>query len=139
MFEVAASKNVRMWLTKVRKIKSIYHTLNLFNIDVTQKCLIAEVWCPINELERIKMALKRGTVNIAIPSLHTFINFRKKVEVKFHLSSIAWRRLPIHQLIIKLTSLLRPSRTLWMHTVSLRIEKSIQVNFIMIIFIYSLF
>ncbi|PIO53442.1 hypothetical protein TELCIR_25223, partial [Teladorsagia circumcincta] len=32
---VAASKNVRMWLTKVRKIKSIYHTLNLFNIDVT--------------------------------------------------------------------------------------------------------
>ncbi|EFP13278.1 CRE-UNC-32 protein [Caenorhabditis remanei] len=58
---VAASKNVRMWLTKVRKIKSIYHTLNLFNIDVTQKCLIAEVWCPVAELERIKMALKRGT------------------------------------------------------------------------------
>lgn len=35
-FQVAASKNLRMWLTKVRKIKSIYHTLNLFNIDVTQ-------------------------------------------------------------------------------------------------------
>ena len=35
--QVAAAKNVRMWLTKVRKIKSIYHTLNLFNIDVTQK------------------------------------------------------------------------------------------------------
>ncbi|VDM57570.1 unnamed protein product [Angiostrongylus costaricensis] len=58
---VAASKNVRMWLTKVRKIKSIYHTLNLFNIDVTHKCLIAECWCPLTELERIKMALKRGT------------------------------------------------------------------------------
>ncbi|KAK5981047.1 V-type proton ATPase subunit a [Trichostrongylus colubriformis] len=58
---VAASKNVRMWLTKVRKIKSIYHTLNLFNIDVTHKCLIAECWCPVTELERIKMALKRGT------------------------------------------------------------------------------
>ncbi|KJH46968.1 V-type ATPase subunit family protein [Dictyocaulus viviparus] len=58
---VAASKNVRMWLTKVRKIKSIYHTLNLFNIDVTHKCLIAECWCPISELERIRMALKRGT------------------------------------------------------------------------------
>ncbi|CAJ0941015.1 unnamed protein product, partial [Mesorhabditis belari] len=58
---VAASKNVRMWLTKVRKIKSIYHTLNLFNIDVTQKCLIAECWCPMAELDRIKMALKRGT------------------------------------------------------------------------------
>ncbi|VDP06870.1 unnamed protein product [Heligmosomoides polygyrus] len=58
---VAASKNVRMWLTKVRKIKSIYHTLNLFNIDVTHKCLIAECWCPVSELDRIKMALKRGT------------------------------------------------------------------------------
>ncbi|KHJ98086.1 V-type ATPase subunit family protein [Oesophagostomum dentatum] len=58
---VAASKNVRMWLTKVRKIKSIYHTLNLFNIDVTHKCLIAECWCPVSELDRIKLALKRGT------------------------------------------------------------------------------
>ncbi|GMS88009.1 hypothetical protein PENTCL1PPCAC_10184, partial [Pristionchus entomophagus] len=58
---VAAAKNVRMWLTKVRKIKSIYHTLNLFNIDVTQKCLIAECWCPVDALDRIRMALKRGT------------------------------------------------------------------------------
>ncbi|VDM07307.1 unnamed protein product [Wuchereria bancrofti] len=58
---VAASKNVRMWLTKVRKIKSIYHTLNLFNLDVTQKCLIAECWCPVADLSRIQLALKRGT------------------------------------------------------------------------------
>ncbi|VDN21784.1 unnamed protein product [Gongylonema pulchrum] len=58
---VAASKNLRMWLTKVRKIKSIYHTLNLFNLDVTQKCLIAECWCPVAELGRIQLALKRGT------------------------------------------------------------------------------
>ncbi|GMT18460.1 hypothetical protein PFISCL1PPCAC_9757, partial [Pristionchus fissidentatus] len=60
---VAAAKNVRMWLTKVRKIKSIYHTLNLFNIDVTQKCLIAECWCPVDALDKIRMALKRGTVS----------------------------------------------------------------------------
>ncbi|CAG9538379.1 unnamed protein product [Cercopithifilaria johnstoni] len=58
---VAASKNVRMWLTKVRKIKSIYHTLNLFNLDVTQRCLIAECWCPVADLNRIQLALKRGT------------------------------------------------------------------------------
>lgn len=62
LFQVAASKNVRMWLTKVRKIKSIYHTLNLFNLDVTQKCLIAECWCPVADLNRIQLALKRGTV-----------------------------------------------------------------------------
>uniref|UniRef100_A0AC35UCS9 V-type proton ATPase subunit a n=1 Tax=Rhabditophanes sp. KR3021 TaxID=114890 RepID=A0AC35UCS9_9BILA len=58
---VAASKNVRMWLTKVRKIKAIYHTLNLFNMDVTQKCLVAECWCPVDDLERIQFALRRGT------------------------------------------------------------------------------
>lgn len=58
---VAAAKNVRMWMTKVQKIKAIYHTLNFFNLDVTQKCLIAECWCPLAELERIQMALKRGS------------------------------------------------------------------------------
>lgn len=48
-------------MAKVRKIKAIYHTLNFFNLDVTQKCLIAECWCPISELDRIQMALKRGS------------------------------------------------------------------------------
>uniref|UniRef100_A0A914EHI2 V-type proton ATPase subunit a n=1 Tax=Acrobeloides nanus TaxID=290746 RepID=A0A914EHI2_9BILA len=58
---VAAAKNVRMWMTKVRKIKAIYHVLNFFNLDVTQKCLIAECWCPVTELDRIQLALKRGS------------------------------------------------------------------------------
>ncbi|VDM32934.1 unnamed protein product [Toxocara canis] len=70
--QVAASKNVRMWLTKVRKIKSIYHTLNLFNLDVTQKCLIAECWCPVADLDRIQLALKRGTVG---PSSRFFLSY----------------------------------------------------------------
>ncbi|PAV63356.1 hypothetical protein WR25_24550 isoform B [Diploscapter pachys] len=58
---VAASKNLRMWLTKVLKIKFIYHTLNLFSFDVTQRCLIAEVWCPEAELDLVKQTLKRAT------------------------------------------------------------------------------
>ncbi|KAH7726701.1 v-type proton ATPase subunit a isoform 1-like isoform 2 [Aphelenchoides avenae] len=58
---VAAAKNVRLWMTKVHKIKAIYHTLNLFNLDVTQKCLIAECWCPVAEFDRIQWALKRGS------------------------------------------------------------------------------
>jgi len=60
---VAAAKNLRLWMTKARKIKAIYHTMNLFNLDVTQKCLIAECWCPVSDLDRIHMALKRGSVS----------------------------------------------------------------------------
>uniref|UniRef100_H2ZFW8 V-type proton ATPase subunit a n=1 Tax=Ciona savignyi TaxID=51511 RepID=H2ZFW8_CIOSA len=48
--------NIRVWLIKVRKIKAIYHTLNLFN-----KCLIAECWCPVVDIDRIQLALRRGT------------------------------------------------------------------------------
>ncbi|XP_063966547.1 V-type proton ATPase 116 kDa subunit a 1-like isoform X3 [Lytechinus pictus] len=58
---VSAAKNVRVWFIKVRKLKAIYHTLNLFNLDVTQKCLIAECWCPVSDLDKIQMALRRGT------------------------------------------------------------------------------
>uniref|UniRef100_A0A8C8A1I8 V-type proton ATPase subunit a n=1 Tax=Oryzias sinensis TaxID=183150 RepID=A0A8C8A1I8_9TELE len=57
----AASKTIRVWFIKVRKMKAIYHTLNLCNIDVTQKCLIAEVWCPVSDLDSIQFALRRGT------------------------------------------------------------------------------
>jgi V-type H+-transporting ATPase subunit a len=48
-------------LFQVRKIKAIYHTLNLFNLDVTQKCLIAECWVPALDLETIQLSLRRGT------------------------------------------------------------------------------
>lgn len=58
----AAAKTLRVWFIKVRKMKAIYHTLNLCNIDVTQKCLIAEVWCPVSDLDSIQFALRRGTV-----------------------------------------------------------------------------
>ncbi|KAK3106642.1 hypothetical protein FSP39_024341 [Pinctada imbricata] len=58
---VAAARNIKIWFIKVRKIKAIYHTLNMFNLDVTQKCLIAECWCPVDDLDRIQQALRRGT------------------------------------------------------------------------------
>ncbi|XP_076293522.1 V-type ATPase subunit a family protein Vha100-1 isoform X2 [Lasioglossum baleicum] len=58
---IAAAKNIKNWFVKVRKIKAIYHTLNLFNLDVTQKCLIAECWVPVLDIETIQLALRRGT------------------------------------------------------------------------------
>lgn len=58
---VAAAKNIKSWFVKVRKIKAIYHTLNIFNLDVTQKCLIGECWCAVSDLDKIQLALRRGT------------------------------------------------------------------------------
>lgn len=37
----------------------------MFNLDVTHKCLIAECWCPVSDLDQIQDALRRGTVCIA--------------------------------------------------------------------------
>ncbi|XP_076851677.1 V-type proton ATPase 116 kDa subunit a [Brachyhypopomus gauderio] len=56
----AAAKTLRVWFIKVRKMKAVYHTLNLCNLDLTQKCLIAEVWCPLCHLDSIQLALRRG-------------------------------------------------------------------------------
>ena len=58
---VAAAKNIKIWFVKVRKIKAIYHTLNAFNLDTSQKCLIAECWIPRLDMEAIQLALRRGT------------------------------------------------------------------------------
>lgn len=34
-------------IVKVKKEKSIYHTLNMLSLDVTKKCLVGEGWCPV--------------------------------------------------------------------------------------------
>ncbi|XP_073400137.1 V-type proton ATPase 116 kDa subunit a 4 [Dendrobates tinctorius] len=55
-----AAQNLSGWMVKVKKMKAVYHVLNLCNIDVTQQCVIAEIWCPVSDKERIKRALHRG-------------------------------------------------------------------------------
>ncbi|CAH1736034.1 unnamed protein product [Aphis gossypii] len=57
---VAATKNIKNWFIKVIKMKAIYHTMNSFNFDVTQKCLIAECWVPLHDIKIIQSALHRG-------------------------------------------------------------------------------
>ena len=43
---MAVVDNVDGWFDYVMKEKAIFVTLNMFNYDVTHKCLIAEGWCP---------------------------------------------------------------------------------------------
>lgn len=46
-------------------MKAIYYILNLCSFDVTNKCLIAEVWCPINDIPTLRRALEEGSVSRA--------------------------------------------------------------------------
>ncbi|XP_067084098.1 V-type proton ATPase 116 kDa subunit a isoform X1 [Osmerus mordax] len=56
-----ASESVYTWVIQVKKMKAIYHILNLCSFDVTNKCLIAEVWCPVNDLPALRGALEEGS------------------------------------------------------------------------------
>ncbi|GMY28331.1 V-type proton ATPase subunit a3-like isoform X2 [Fagus crenata] len=49
------------WNLRVKKEKSIYHTLNMLSFDVTKKCLVAEGWCPIFANNQIQNALQQAT------------------------------------------------------------------------------
>uniref|UniRef100_A0A672ZBH4 V-type proton ATPase subunit a n=1 Tax=Sphaeramia orbicularis TaxID=375764 RepID=A0A672ZBH4_9TELE len=49
-----ASESAYTWVVQVKKMKAIYHILNLCSFDVTNKCLIAEVWCPVSDLANLK-------------------------------------------------------------------------------------
>uniref|UniRef100_A0A667XMR3 V-type proton ATPase subunit a n=1 Tax=Myripristis murdjan TaxID=586833 RepID=A0A667XMR3_9TELE len=56
-----ASESAFTWVVQVKKMKAIYHILNLCSFDVTNKCLIAEVWCPVSDLANLRGALEEGS------------------------------------------------------------------------------
>ena len=58
-----ASESAYSWVVQVKKMKAIYHILNLCSFDVTNKCLIAEVWCPVSDLANLRGALEEGSVS----------------------------------------------------------------------------
>ncbi|KAG9487631.1 V-type proton ATPase 116 kDa subunit a 2 [Eleutherodactylus coqui] len=68
-----ASESVYMWVIQVKKMKAIYHVLNFCSFDVTNKCLIAEVWCPVADLQNLKRALEEGSRKSGA-SISSFIN-----------------------------------------------------------------
>lgn len=60
---VSVAKELPSWNIMVRKMKAIYHTLNMFNMDVTKKCLIGECWVPVSDLPVVHNALVDGGVS----------------------------------------------------------------------------
>ncbi|XP_022692483.1 V-type proton ATPase 116 kDa subunit a-like isoform X2 [Varroa jacobsoni] len=56
-----AARSIRTWKMQLIKMKSVFHIMNQLNMDVTQKCLIAECWIPDRDVAKVQAALRRGT------------------------------------------------------------------------------
>ena len=61
---LGVQKEISAWIIKVKKIKAIYHTLNMCNFDLSHNSLIAECWCPVMALEEVQTGLRHGTVSL---------------------------------------------------------------------------
>uniref|UniRef100_U5EY09 V-type proton ATPase subunit a n=1 Tax=Corethrella appendiculata TaxID=1370023 RepID=U5EY09_9DIPT len=70
---MSVSKQLPTWRIMVKKMKAIYHTLNLFNMDVTKKCLIGECWVPVNDLPVVQKALSDGSASVG-STIPSFLN-----------------------------------------------------------------
>jgi V-type H+-transporting ATPase subunit a len=77
---VAMAKNVKKWRVMVRKMKSIYDTMNCLSFDITSKCLIAECWCPIALIPAIQEALIKAQKlsESSIPSVLTQMSTKEE-------------------------------------------------------------
>lgn len=73
---LSVAKEVPKWEIIVKKIKAIYHTMNMFSVDVSKKCLFGEAWVPTENLQDVKQALINGAsaVGSTVPSFLNVIS-----------------------------------------------------------------
>ncbi|KAI1506120.1 V-type proton ATPase subunit A [Biscogniauxia marginata] len=64
-------QSLAAWIVLVTKEKATYQTLNLFSFDRQRRTLIAEGWCPTNDLPRIRTTLQDVTnrAGLSVPSI----------------------------------------------------------------------
>ncbi|XP_030370826.1 V-type proton ATPase 116 kDa subunit a [Scaptodrosophila lebanonensis] len=81
----AVLKQLPSWIVMVKKMKAIYHTLNMFNVDLGNKCLIGEGWVPKRELEQVQTALAEGSASVGstVPSFINVLDTKKDPPTYF--------------------------------------------------------
>ncbi|KAH8892038.1 V0/A0 complex, 116-kDa subunit of ATPase [Thozetella sp. PMI_491] len=74
------SQAVSAWMVLVSKEKAVYNTLNLFSYDRARRTLIAEGWCPTNDLALIRSTLQdvNNRAGLSVPSIINEIRTNKK-------------------------------------------------------------
>jgi len=61
-----AASNINMWLCKVRKMKAIYHHLNMFHIDVDRRCFVGEFWVPTKFIPEVNDTIISSAVSVCL-------------------------------------------------------------------------
>ena len=74
------SQSLSAWMVLVSKEKAVYSTLNNFSYDRARRTLIAEGWCPTNDLPLIRSTLQDVTnrAGLSVPSIINEIKTNKK-------------------------------------------------------------
>lgn len=73
------SQSLAAWMVLIAKEKAVYSTLNLFSYDRARRTLIAEAWCPTNDLSLIRSTLQDVTnrAGLSVPSIINEIRTNK--------------------------------------------------------------
>jgi V-type H+-transporting ATPase subunit a len=73
------AQSLAAWMILVTKEKAAYQTLNLFSFDRKRRTLIAEGWCPTNDLPLIRSTLQDVTnrAGLSVPSIINEIRTNK--------------------------------------------------------------
>lgn len=73
------ARSLSAWMVLVNKEKSVYNTLNLFSYDRARRTLIAEGWCPTNDLPLIRSTLQdvNNRAGLSVPSIINVISTNK--------------------------------------------------------------
>lgn len=73
------SRSLAAWMILVNKEKSVYNTLNLFSYDRARRTLIAEGWCPTNDMPLIRSTLQdvNNRAGLSVPSIINIIHTNK--------------------------------------------------------------
>ena len=73
------SQSLSAWMVLIAREKAVYSTLNLFSYDSARRTLIAEAWCPTNDMPLIRTTLQDVTnrAGLSVPSIINEIRTNK--------------------------------------------------------------
>ncbi|KAG5998307.1 H(+)-transporting V0 sector ATPase subunit a [Claviceps spartinae] len=73
------SQSLSAWMVLIAKEKAVYSTLNMFSYDRARRTLIAEAWCPTNDLSLIRSTLQDVTnrAGLSVPCIINEIRTNK--------------------------------------------------------------